>query len=103
MAFKIQTTENAQRDLDHIIEYIAVELANPSAASTLLDKVDKCCDDLSRMPYMYSECQRSRLKAMSYRKAILGNYIMVYRVDESTQTVYILRYFHGKQDYEKNL
>ena len=103
MVYKIHATDNAQRDLDHIIEYIALELENPSAAATLLDKVDECYDDLSAMPYMYSECQSPRLKAMGYRKAILGNYIMVYRVEEELQTVYILRYFHGKQDYEKLL
>ena len=40
---------------------------------------------------------------MGYRKVTVGNYILVYRPDEQTQTVYILRLFHGSRDYEKLL
>jgi plasmid stabilization system protein ParE len=53
------------------------------------------------MPLMYEACRDPYLKSLGYRKAIINNYIMVYKVDEERETVYIMRFFHGKQDYEK--
>lgn len=32
---------------------------------------------------------------------VIRNYIMIYQVDKDRKTVNILRFFHGKQDYEK--
>lgn len=41
---------------------------------------------------------------MAYKvieKAGIRNYIMIYKVNESKKEVIILRFFHGRQDYEK--
>lgn len=46
-------------------------------------------------------CQNARLMALGYRKVVIKNYIMIYRVEETTHTVYILRFFYGRRDYEK--
>jgi plasmid stabilization system protein ParE len=40
--YKLVVTELAHQDLDNIVSYIAIQLANPVAASDFLDKVDKC-------------------------------------------------------------
>ena len=53
------------------------------------------------MPFMYELCQDVRLRSLGYRKALINNYVMIYRVDEGTKTVYILRFFYGRLDYEK--
>ncbi len=37
---------------------------------------------------------------MGYRRAVIRNYIMVYKVDDAARQVTILRLFHGKQNYE---
>lgn len=101
MAYKIVITEHAIQDLSEIAEYIAVTLSNPSAAVSLLEDIEKSYDALAQMPYLYEQCRNARLRAMGYRKAVIHKYIMVHRVDEKSQTVYILRFFHGTQDYEK--
>lgn len=101
MAYKLIKTDSFHRDLDAVIAYIALSLENRIAAASLLDAVEKSYDDIERMPLMYEACHDPHLKELGYRKAVIHNYIMIYRVDERAKTVYILRLFHGRQDYEK--
>ena len=53
------------------------------------------------MPLMYEACHDPYLKELGYRKAVIRNYIMVYKVDKDVKAVYVMRLFHGRQDYEK--
>ena len=52
------------------------------------------------MPYLYALCSSPQLSARSYRKAVLRNYLLIYRVDEAQKTVYLLRFFYGRRQYE---
>lgn len=99
--YKLVVTELAHQDLDSIVSYIAVQLANPAAASDFLDDVDKCYGYLKSNPMMYSKCNDSRLEKEGYRKAVIKNYILVYKVDESAKRVSVLRFFYGARDYAK--
>ena len=101
MAYKIIETELAQQDLSDIVDYILGTLENPSAVATFLDEVEACYDNLEQHPLMFEACHDPRLGTLGYRKAIIRNYIMIYKVIESTKTVSIMRFFHGRQDYEK--
>ncbi|MED4599724.1 type II toxin-antitoxin system RelE/ParE family toxin [Paenibacillus validus] len=99
--YRLIVTELAHQDLDNIVSYIAVQLANPTAASDFLDEVDKCYAHLRNNPVMYPKCQDNRLEKEGYRKAVIKNYILVYKVDEGAEKVVILRFFYGAQDYNK--
>ena len=99
MAYKIVKTDAFQRDLDAAVGYIALSLDNKPAAAALLDAVGKAYDDLEHMPLMYDACRDSHLKGLGYRKAVIRNYVMIYKVDKERETFYILRLFHGRQDY----
>lgn len=48
---------------------------------------------------MYALCDNDRLKSKKYRKAVIKNYIMFYRVDEEKQIIYIMRFVYGRRDY----
>lgn len=97
--YKLVVSELAHQDLDSIVSYIAVELANPAAAGDFLDEVDACYNHLRINPLMYERCRDSRLEAEGYRKALIKNYVAVYKVSEDTKTVSILRFFYGARDY----
>ena len=101
MAYKLIKTDSYQRDLDGAVGYIVLSLVNKTAAVSLLDAVEKIYDDLERMPLMYSLCNDPHLRNLKYHKVVIKNYVMVYKVDEDEKTVNILRFFHGRQDYEK--
>ena len=50
---------------------------------------------------MYERCRDTRLKAMGYRRITVKNYVIIYKVEESIKTVYIMCCFYGGRDYEK--
>ena len=99
MGYKVVETEQAVQDLDGILEYIVNALSNPSAAAAFANEVEKCYENLERMPLMYEQCRDSRLHALGYRKAVIKNDILIYRVAEKEKTVYILRFFYCRQNY----
>lgn len=50
---------------------------------------------------MYVKCQDMRLEKEGYRKVLIKNYVLVYKINEDSKTVNILRFFYGAQDYVK--
>lgn len=74
-------------------------MSAPKATNDLLDDILKCYDNISLNPLMYALCDNNRLKSKEYRKAVIKNYIMFYRVDEVKQTIYIMRFIYGRRDY----
>jgi toxin ParE1/3/4 len=55
--YKLIVSELAHQDLDNIVSYIAVELANPVAASDFFDEVEACYGYLKSNPMMFTKCQ----------------------------------------------
>lgn len=103
MAYKLTITDASHSDLDGALDYIANRLANPSAAAHMLTQMEQCYEHLRAHPFMYEACRDARLQELGYRRAVIDNYILVFRPDEAAQRVYILRYFYGARDYEKLL
>ena len=91
MAYKLVETALAQADLDAILSYLATAFAN---------EVEKCYAALEQLPYLYEQCRDPRLSSKGYRKAVIKHYLLIYRVDEAQKTVYLLRFFYGRQNYE---
>ena len=103
MGYKVESTRLAGQDLDEILNYMVKELGSPSAAVDFVDEVDSCYARLAEMPEMYEPCRDIRLKALGYRRAVIKNYVMIYKVVQSISTVFILRFFYGGRDYEQLL
>lgn len=99
--YKLIITNLAHEDLENIVSYIAVQLANPIAAVNFLNEVEKCYSNLKNTPLMYERCHDAHLEKEVYRRATIKNYILVYKVDESAKIVMIHRFFYGAQDYVK--
>ncbi|HWP95400.1 MAG TPA: type II toxin-antitoxin system RelE/ParE family toxin [Syntrophomonadaceae bacterium] len=99
--YSLVVSELAYKDLDNIVSYIAVQLVNPIAATNFLDEVEKCYGFLRSNPLMYERCHDAYLEKEGYRKAIIKNYVLVYKVEEAARTVIIHRFFYGAQEYVK--
>lgn len=99
MAYKLRITEKADKDLDAILCYILTELKNRDAAMRFADEVERHYRLLLENPRLYGECQQPMLRRSHYRKVVIGDYLMIYRVDETNGIVYIERYFSELQDY----
>lgn len=101
--YKIEITELAQNDLDSIVEYIAVQLANPTAAGDFLNEVEKCYSYLHTNPLIYAKSNNARLEKEGYRKALVKNFILFFKVFEDEKIVIVYRIIYGGRDYLKLL
>lgn len=83
------------------MNYVASDLSNPGAANAFLDEVDQCYTLPKQTPQMYALCNDRRLTFHQYRKVVIGSYVLIYRYDEATDTVIILRVFYAARGYAK--
>lgn len=96
--FGYRLTQKAESDLDGIVSYIAVELANPQAASDFVDKLKDNIDEARAFPESGSLVDNEFLQVENLRKKLIGNYIMYYLPDMREKIIYILRIVYGKQN-----
>ena len=97
--YKRVVTEHAHKDLRNIIAYIKNQLCAPQAAKDFTDAVHNCYTRLSRNPLMFSLCNDEPLAKKGYRKALIKNYVLIFRVNEENKVVTIYRLFYGAEDY----
>ena len=50
---------------------------------------------------MFAECVDTYLKRKGYRKALINNYPLIFRLDGKARRVFVLRCFYAGQDYIK--
>lgn len=91
-------------DISEIGKYISVHLHNPTAANKLVDKIYKSIELLKETPYMYQVHYFKQPTKYQYRKIIVKNYLIFYRVtEEPTKKVVISRIIYAKSNYENIL
>jgi plasmid stabilization system protein ParE len=104
MSYKLIVSRDAHEDLAGIAGYIADELGNRETAANFLDEVEDRYERVINNPHIYSLCNDARLEMrMGYRKIVIKNYLILYRIDEENKTVYIVRVVYGGRDYPELL
>lgn len=102
MNFRTVMTGLAKTNLRDIEDYIAKDLANPSAAKNVRSAILYSVKRLTFSPY-HQLVDIEPYKSNGIRSYPVGNYIVFYRVDEATHTVYILKIAHAKQSPENRM
>ncbi len=97
--YKLIITRLADSDLTEIVDYISTKLLNPSAALDFLDEVESQYGYLQSNPRLFSVCLDPRLAEKEYRKVVVGNYLILFRIDEEAESVYILRVVYHRRNY----
>lgn len=97
--YSLIVSKLAHEDLDSIVSYIVDQLKNTTAAIDFLNEVDKCYGYLRTNPFMYESCYDIHLFKKGYRKVIIKNYVLIYKVNEASKMVNIYRFFHCSQNY----
>ena len=86
----------AYRDLDSIYAYLAETLLEPVIAVKLVDSLEEAIFSLESMP------QRNALRKIGayankrYRQLFVGNFTILYRVEESKKRVLIVTIRYSK-------
>jgi len=91
-------TEDAERDLSDIFDYIA-DQDSLAAANHVLDRIEKSIDTLSSFPERGSFPKKLlALGIRDYRQVFFGPYRMIYRVIETRVYIYLI--VDGRRDMQ---
>lgn len=101
--FGYRLTKRAESDLDGIVSYIAVFLANPQAASDFVDKLQDNIEEARAFPESGSLVHNEFLQLESVRKKMVRNYIMYYLPDMGEEIIYVLRIVYRKRNMDEIL
>ncbi len=95
MKYKIEITQEAEKDFENIFTYISETLCNKQAALRIRSLTD--------MPNSYPKVKDMYLKKMGLRFITVKNYIVFYTVEDEECKVYIVRILYGKRNWVKIL
>ena len=103
MTYKLIISERAEEHINSIVGYVAVELANPTAAKAILSDIEKAYGKLEYMAESLAFCQDFYLQQKGYRKYMLENhnYVILYKVEGDE--IRISGVFHMREDYSSKL
>ncbi|MCM1496565.1 MAG: type II toxin-antitoxin system RelE/ParE family toxin [Bacteroides sp.] len=88
--YKVMINPRAICELDNIYEYIANEKLAPENAKGQVDRIKKAVLSLDTFPQSHQERNEGRYAGKSYRQLLIDNYIVIFRIDESYKTVYVV-------------
>ena len=101
--YEIIYLPTARKQLEDIVDYIAVELAAPDAALDFIEEVGKATKSLAEMPYRHPIYHTSFALLEEVRWISVKNYNVFYKIFEEEKTVEIRRVSHQLQDSENRL
>ena len=94
-------TEDAERDLAEIFDYIAAH-DTLAAANHVLDRIERVIDDLSSFPERGSfPKELIALGIRDYRQVLFGPYRLIYRVIGTSVYIYLI--VDGRRDMQSLL
>lgn len=99
--YEVLVSEQAQKDLKEIANYLSSNLLEPNVARSILFEIDKSILSLEEMPYRYCLVSDNLLKKVGIRKLMIKNYIVFFKVYEAKKTVGIVRIMYGRRNWQK--
>ena len=100
MKFRVIVSKEAKQDLRDIWEHIAVECAEPEAASVQVQRIILRNRSLSNFPLRYPLCHELLWYDKRLRSVPVDKYHVFYRPDEERGIVEVVRIIHGSRDIQ---
>ena len=88
--YKVKLNSRAFKDIERIFEYIALEKLAPENAQGQTDRIWKALKTLESFPQSHQERMDGRYGGKGYRQLLIDNYIAIFKIEESTKTVYVV-------------
>jgi plasmid stabilization system protein ParE len=92
MRYKLDMADSAEQDVQGTLTYLSQFY--PSTPLRFKEILRKTYSNIKRHPYMYPECEDNT----KYRRAVVGDYILLYTVAEEQKLVKIYRVLRGSWD-----
>lgn len=101
--YDVIITAEAEKDLQDIFRYIALELLEPTIAMNLCDSIEREILQLSSMPDRHALYKKEPWFSRGLRFFPVGNYLIFYIVRDSDSTVHVLRIMYSGRNIQKRL
>ncbi|MGI6121129.1 MAG: type II toxin-antitoxin system RelE/ParE family toxin [Saccharofermentanales bacterium] len=101
--YKVLVSRSYHQDLQAILRYLAHDLLSPKAAEDFLDLIEETVQGLSSMPYRFELVKDERLRQQGYRKCLVKNYLLFYKVFEQEKIVRVYRVTYARRHWESLL
>jgi hypothetical protein len=95
MKYTVEITDAAFERIRDQARYIAVDCQAPLNASRWLEQVWDVIDGLEYMPKRHNLAPENDFKSYEVRRALVGDYFVLFTVDESVGKVWVIGFRHG--------
>lgn len=96
---KVVILDQAKREFEEIVFYLAKILDSPQAALGFVKEFDEQVEAVRNNPKLYAISRMPELAAANRRVALLSSYLFIYTAEEDT--VFIEHLFHQSQNYSQ--
>ena len=96
--YYVKFTNSAEEELIEIYEYISFILKSEITANKFVENVENKILRLSIFPYSCMEII-SKPQNIQYRKLIVKNYVILYKIYEENKRVDIVHIYYSRRDY----
>ncbi len=103
MSYQVIVSDEAQRDLRNIFEYISYTLKAPQSALNIFESIEKSVLSLDQMPKRYKVIDREPWQTRNVRLMPVGNFVVIYFIDDIEMKVNIIRIMYGKRDIDSEI
>ena len=103
MSYTVVISEQAEKDIRSIYEFIAFEKMAPKNAAGLIGRIEEQILTLDEMPYRFIEYEGEPWKSRGLRIMPVENYVVCYIPTEENATVVVIRVFYCGQNIKEQL
>lgn len=103
MIYEIKLSEQADKDLREIFEYIAFDLQSLENASGQLDRLEEHISKLHTMPERYPKYEKEPWKSRELRVLPVDNYLIFYISNSDKKIVTVIRVMYFGMDIDAQL
>jgi len=97
LGYKIILQRSAAADIREYTQYLLRRSSSIEVAANWLDKLEILIASLAEQPQRFAEVPEQSAFDISIRHVVHYSHRVVYHVDELSQTVHMLRIYHGSK------
>ncbi len=97
--YTIFVAKRATADMESIFQYISTEFNSENSARNTIIKIREKIEIIGKNPFAYAVIDNPMNIKKFYRRAVVQNYIIYYRVNPQVDRIDILRVLYNKRNF----
>ena len=96
--YLVKVTEQAQKQLRDIVDYIASDCQAPDAAKRLLELLENKIMALAQFPHRIALTEEEPWHSYNVHKMTVKNFLVYFWIDEDARKVQVIAVIYNKRD-----